>query len=211
MKSISPLFQASDLCHAYGPKTLFSHLSILSDNPGLILISGDNGSGKSTLLKGLSGFQKLDQGKVFYNGTPVAQLKSGTLSFVPATSLGLNPELTGQQHIQLFADSLNVSSVDLKNQIETYSELKIFEEIYSQKIKESSQGMRQLLRVFLHTFFKPEVLFLDEPFMFLSPAVKEFVLARIFENSRTGFVFIADQNTDWISSNEALRIKLGGV
>lgn len=205
----SKFFQAIDLCQSYGEKVLFSNLSLTCNGPSLVLISGDNGAGKSTLLKGLSGFRHLNKGQVYYRGHLMSQLKPGVLSYAPATSIGLHQDLSGEQHIQLFAKFLHISRNEYLLEIEKYRDLKIFEEILEKKIRDCSQGMQQILRIFLHTFFHPEVVMLDEPFMFLAPNLKEFLLNKILEMSEEKLVIITDQNTDWIHSTTALRLRLG--
>ncbi len=205
----SKLFQAIGLSQSYGDKVLFKDLSLTCEGPSLILISGDNGTGKSTLLKGLSGFHQLNKGQIYYNGHSISQLRPGVLSYAPATSLGLNLDLSGEQHIKLFAGFLNISKKDYLKEIDKYHDLKIFEEVLEKKVCDFSQGMKQVLRLFLHTFFHPEVVMLDEPFMFLAPNLKEFFREKILDLSLESVVLITDQNTDWIHSASAIRIRLG--
>lgn len=205
----SNFFQAKDLCQSYGDKVLFKDLNLTCEGPSLFLISGDNGTGKSTLLKGLSGFHQLDKGQINYNGHSISQLMPGVLSYAPATTLGLNPDLNGEQHIKLFAAFLNISRNDYLKEIDKYRDLKIFEEVLEKKVLDFSQGMKQVLRLFLHTFFHPEIIMLDEPFMFLAPNLKEFILGKILDLSLESVVLITDQDTDWIHSASAIRLRLG--
>jgi len=69
--------------------------------------------------------------------------------------------------------------------------------------------MKQLLRLFLHVFFEPKILFLDEPFLYLSPSLKDFLQKKIELLAEHSLVFITDQKFSWSPIVKNDRIILG--
>jgi ABC-type branched-subunit amino acid transport system ATPase component len=69
--------------------------------------------------------------------------------------------------------------------------------------------MKQILRLFLHLYFKPKVIYLDEPFLYLSPTIRIF-FQNVFEDlSCECLIFITDQKFSWEPSGKVSKINLG--
>jgi ABC-type multidrug transport system ATPase subunit len=172
------------------------------------MLEGENGVGKSSLLKTFAGFIIPVSGKIKFSEQSIDLTRASELSFFTTTSLGLMNELTGIEHIQLIAKSLAVADDIVNQKINEFSKIEIFKEILGKKVDDYSQGMRQFLRLFLHLFFSPKYIFLDEPFLYLSPTIKDFIKSHIEELSNTSLVFITDQKFDWRPKNDYRIIKL---
>lgn len=206
-------FECNKLNLAFGSKKIFTDLNYQFMGPGIIQIFGENGTGKSTLLKVFAGFVKTEYSSVNFLRDGVKILpdafKAGEFSYFTTTSLGLLNDLTGLEHITLISKimKLNSSMVELK--ILEFKELEIFTEILEKRVVDYSQGMKQLLRFFLHWFFSPNVIFLDEPFLYFSPILKDFCLKKIEILARSSIVFITDQHFTWAPEGRFVKIPLG--
>ena len=77
------------------------------------------------------------------------------------------------------------------------------------QVMDFSQGMKQFLRLFLHLHFSPQIIFLDEPFLYLSPSLKEFVQEEINDLAQQSLVFITDQKFQWEPKGKISKIALG--
>jgi ABC-type multidrug transport system ATPase subunit len=202
------LFEAKELSIKLGQKNIFQNISLVANSPTIILIEGENGAGKTSLLKVLAGQLNPDKGSVLYNSKNPIASPVGHYSFFLATSMGLEPAWSGLEHIKIFQQYLNVSDSIVNQSLEKFRELEIFNEILVKKVETFSQGMKQILRLFLHMFFVPELLFLDEPFQFLSPKAKVFFWNYIRAISQHSFVFITDQSFNWIENKNYHLISL---
>jgi ABC-type multidrug transport system ATPase subunit len=206
-------FKCINLSYAVGDKVLFKELSFEMSGPGIIQIEGSNGVGKSTLLKLLAGFIKSNEPSIQLpgSGRPVhpGDLTVGEFSFFTTTSLGLLSDLTGREHIEMISKALKIESSLIEHEIKVFMEIEIFKEVLDKKVEDFSQGMKQLLRLFLHLFFNPKVLFLDEPFLFLSPMVREVCLKKIHSLAAVSLVFITDQQFLWMPKCNYKKITLG--
>lgn len=202
-------FVCSNLSLKLGDKILFQHFNFQFEGPGVVLIEGENGTGKSTLLKVFAGFVEAQNSRVLVRGQSVTEINSNEFSFFTTTSQGLLSDFTGREHIELVARSLRLDAGLVSLKIAEFQNFELFNEILCKPVSDFSQGMKQLLRLFLHLFFQPRVLFLDEPFLFLSPALKEFMQVKIDSLSDTSLIFITDHKFSWVPKNKSDKIVLG--
>lgn len=206
-------FECNNLSLTFGSKTLFTDLNCHFRGPGIIQIFGENGTGKSTLLKIFAGFVKPEHPSVHYlrDGVKIFPdaFKVTEFSYFTTTSLGLLNDLTGLEHITLISKSMKLNSAMVELKIVEFKELELFVELLEKRVIDFSQGMKQLLRFFLHWFFSPKVIFLDEPFLYFSPGLKDFCLKKIEILARSSMVFITDQHFTWAPDGNFIKIPLG--
>lgn len=202
-------FECSHLSLKLGDKILFHQLDFQFEGPGVVLIEGENGTGKSTLLKVFAGFVEAKSSLILFRGQPVSEIKGHQFSYFTTTSQGLLSEFTGREHIELVAKSLQLNADFVSLKITEFKKLELFNEILSKPVSDFSQGMKQLLRLFLHLFFEPKIIFLDEPFLYLSPKLKEFIQSKIEILSDSSLVFITDQKFTWVPQSKSDKIILG--
>lgn len=84
------LLEVRDAQFSYdGRKNVFEQVNLDLKKGEILTILGPNGAGKSTLLSCISGFQKLQEGKVLLNGKDLSEVKGRKLAqmigFVPQT------------------------------------------------------------------------------------------------------------------------------
>ncbi|MBS1062417.1 ABC transporter ATP-binding protein [Gluconobacter wancherniae] len=123
------------------------------DRLGLI---GGNGAGKTTLLRALAGIYEPVGGRVRIEGTLGTLLDS---------SLGMNPELSGQENIRLrglYSGLSRAQTAAVERDVEEFAELGSYMKM---PIKAYSSGMSVRLAFGLATAIAPQVLLMDEWFM----------------------------------------------
>ncbi len=202
-------FECKNLALKLGDKTLFQNFDFKFSGPGIVMIEGENGTGKSSLLKVLAGFIISDNGHVSYSGYSSSQILAPDFSYLTTTSLGLLNDLTGLEHIKIISKALNVDPIKTSAKLLEFQELELFKEVLIKRVADFSQGMKQVLRLFMHLFFEPKILFLDEPFLYLSPTLKAFFQKKIELISNRSLVFITDQTFTWSPSTKNDKIVLG--
>jgi len=118
-----------------------------------LALVGDNGHGKSTLLRVMAGIYPPSTGCV---------VRHGRVSTVLDLGAGLNPELSGNENLELGASVLGASRREFaarRQEILAFAELG---DVLETPIKYWSTGMRARLAFSLAIGFEPDVLLLDE-------------------------------------------------
>ena len=150
-------------------KTIVAGLTFGIEKGSLVAIIGANDTGKSTLLKLLSGTEKPDYGSIFIHGLDMQKRKRRTrslLGFVPH-EIDLDPWLTLEQNISFSSTLYDVSDLDYRMRLKTFSQTLAIEEFLNEVASKVSYGIQKramLVRALIHD---PEILVLDEPTGFM--------------------------------------------
>jgi ABC-type polysaccharide/polyol phosphate transport system ATPase subunit len=144
---------------SFGRKQMFERKSILR-GVNLDILAGEtfgflgrNGAGKSTLLRVIAGVIQPRKGSVRV---------FGRLAPLLALGVGLEPELSGMENINLCGTLMGLSNKEIKaktSEIIDFSELS--ESIHMQ-VKRYSSGMLARLAFAIATAIEPEILIVDE-------------------------------------------------
>lgn len=129
-----------------------------------VVILGASGSGKSTLLNVVSGLERPDSGKVFYDRTDITALSDNELTAFRKDNIGfifqqyyLLPNMDVDKNVKMGADLAN--NKDYRGVIEAVG---LGEKLHKYP-SELSGGEQQRISVARALAKKPKVLFLDEP------------------------------------------------
>lgn len=120
------------------------------DRLGLI---GHNGAGKSTSLRLIAGLAYPNKGKVEVTGRIIPLIEKG---------LGINPELSGRDNIELPLRLLGATSAEVKRAMEEIPEFTGLGEFIDVPVRAYSEGMKTRLAFGVSTFLEADVLVLDE-------------------------------------------------
>lgn len=134
---------------------------------------GPNGAGKTTTLKILAGLMSPDSGNIFVNGELFHRDNSRLkhiISYVPDQPF-VYPKLTGEEHLEFFADLYNIPQSKRKEKFDFYFAYFEFELYRSELVETYSAGTRQKLLISQALMVEPEILLLDEPLTSIDPLV----------------------------------------
>src|SRR3989344_5212142 len=159
-RKISALSQIIGFFTDRAPKRQFEVLkdiSFSSNNGEILGIIGKNGSGKSTLLRVIAGIYTSDSGIVEANGK-IIPLISLNLGFIDRLSMRDNIYLCGC----LFG-MMRQEIRDNFSSIVKYAEL---DDFVDTKLYQFSSGMKQRLAFSIAVHCRPDILLIDEVFVF---------------------------------------------
>lgn len=129
-----------------------------------VVILGASGSGKSTLLNIISGLERPDRGRVFYEGVDITALSDDKLTTFRKGNIGfifqqyyLLPNIDVDKNVKMGADL-----ADNKAYKEVIEAVGLGEKMHKYP-SELSGGEQQRVSVARALAKKPKVLFLDEP------------------------------------------------
>ncbi|MEM2024568.1 MAG: ATP-binding cassette domain-containing protein, partial [Candidatus Caldarchaeum sp.] len=75
-----PILRTEGLTKSFGGIVAVNNVSITIEKGEMVGIIGPNGAGKTTLFNLISGMEKPDQGRVYFNGEDVTSMKPYHLS-----------------------------------------------------------------------------------------------------------------------------------
>jgi ABC-2 type transport system ATP-binding protein len=154
----------------------------------ITLICGANGSGKTTLLKILHGDFIQENNKIQQNQIPVTNQNSDQFSFFGLNTLGILPDLTGEEQFNLIQHCKKI--INFENEI---YQSEIIKKCFKTKGQDFSNGMKQMFKYYLHSYWNPKCLFLDEPFSFLDPYNQNLMKQDLEKRKNHSLIFITHQ------------------
>jgi ABC-2 type transport system ATP-binding protein/lipopolysaccharide transport system ATP-binding protein len=124
----------------------------LADGDRVALI-GPNGAGKTTLLKVLAGIYQPTSGTIE---------RSGKVTTLLSTTVGLNPDATGRENIILRGMYMDIHPKDMRQYVEAIVEFTDLGSYIDMPVRTYSSGMMVRLAFATSTCVPPEILILDE-------------------------------------------------
>ena len=162
------MIKARDVIKSYGNgESRFQVLKGICldiEDHDFMVILGASGSGKSTFLNVISGLERPDSGKVFYDGTDITPLSDHELTSFRKANVGfifqqyyLLPNMSVDKNVKMGADLAD--NKDYKTVIKAVG---LGEKLHKYP-GELSGGEQQRVSVARALAKRPRVLFLDEP------------------------------------------------
>lgn len=162
------IVEVKNLCKNYGKEEILKNVSFDIYKKEIVGFIGPNGAGKSTTMKCMCNLIFPTSGSISICGYDITKESEKALSFQASQieSPGLYPDLTGLEHLKLFAGIRKIS----KERIE---EIIVFMNLESSQLKKKtkyySMGMKQRLALGIALLGKPKFIILDEPTNGLDP------------------------------------------
>ena len=191
--------EVKEVTSGYGQIQILWGVSLCLEKGKLTTLVGANGSGKTTMLRTIMGILKPWQGSVHFHGREVTRLAAHTRA-----NLGLVLVPEGRQ---LFADMSVLENLELgafspraregfprnlEKVLEMFPRLK---DRLKQKAGTMSGGEQQMLAVARGLMAEPDILFLDELTLGLSPALSVALFESLVKLKGEGLtMLLAEQN-----------------
>ena len=158
------MLKAEGIYKAYNGEDVLKDVALEVEDGEFVVILGASGSGKSTLLSVLSGLERADKGRVWYDERDITALNDKQLTAFRRDTLGfvfqqyyLLSNLDVENNVKLGA-----SLVGNKNYREIIADVGLVEKIKSMP-SELSGGEQQRVCIARALAKNPRVLFADEP------------------------------------------------
>lgn len=200
--SDTPLLKVDGLMTGYGDLRVVWDVS-LTVRPGqLTVLLGRNGAGKTTTLRAIAGLNKVNAGKIEYDGADLAKrsvadrVRNG-MSYVQEGKRVLHAQ-TVEQNLLLGGRIRRLKRSQLHEEVEkVYSLFPILKEKRALPAGSMSGGQQQMLAIGSALMAAPRLLLLDEPSGGLAPVIVKEVMQRISELKSTGIgILLVEQAVD---------------
>ena len=183
------LLTVSDLKIGHGESIVNSAFSSEFSVGEIVVVKGDNGVGKSTLFKTLSGLIPAISGEV--------NLKENlSIGWVDAYKPD-SAYLTVENYLSFGINPTEVEIIEILNKFELEFKTDVFIDILSDGQFRKLSICRQFLK-------NPEILFLDEPSVYLDVSSKNLLESLLIEFSKTSLIFCSTHD---VSFGDAIATK----
>jgi ABC-2 type transport system ATP-binding protein len=182
------MIEVRDLRKHYGAMEAVAGLSFQVSRGELFCFLGPNGAGKTTTIKMLCGLLKPTSGRIVIGGV---DLQADPLAvrrftgYIPDTPF-LYDLLTLTEFLEFTGDLYRIPRRLLREQADHFVSLFGLEQHRHSLVRDLSHGLRQRL-VYTATFIqRPDLLFVDEPFVGLDPYSIRLIKGLLREKVRQG-------------------------
>lgn len=212
----APLFELRDVSRRYGDAVALDRVS-LRLLPGVTVLIGPSGCGKSTLLRLLAGLVRPDDGRVLYEGEPLASQDLMTvrrrLGYVIQEG-GLFPHLNCGANVTLLARHLDWPAPRIEARLDELCELvHLSRAQLARHPRELSGGQRQRVSLMRALMLEPTGILLDEPLGALDPMIRyelQEELAELFTRLSATVVLVTHDLGEAVRLGHTLVLMRGG-
>ena len=208
------MLKINNVTKSFGGLMAVHDVTFQLDDAGIAGLVGPNGSGKTTLFHLITGFYKLDRGKIHFNDTRISGLapyvisrmglvrtfqQTRVLPFLSALEnlMAASPRQTGERISSVFFKPRRVKLEERQNrekamQILELLKLKPLDHHLAGRLSFGQQKLLELGRVLMA---KPKMILLDEPTAGINPTLIRQLVDVIRELARRGIrVFMIEHN-----------------
>lgn len=159
---------AENIVKNYGSFKALDKVSLEVPKGSIFGLLGPNGAGKTTFIRIINQITMPDEGKVYFDGSPLAMEDVHFIGYLPEER-GLYKRMKiGEQALYL-AQLKGLSKQDAKKKLKFWFEKFEITPWWNKKVEELSKGMAQKLQFIITVLHEPKLLIFDEPFSGFDP------------------------------------------
>jgi ABC-type branched-subunit amino acid transport system ATPase component len=198
-----PILAAEGIKKAYGGVQALNGASIRVEEGAIAGLIGPNGSGKTTLFNVITGYQRADEGEVYFAGKAITNAAPDK---VFAAGLGrtfqltrIFPRLTVLENMLVAAQHKRSQRHTVRRRAAELLEFTGIDRHAGQLAGSLSYGQRKLLELAYVLIADPKVILLDEPAGGVNPTLVRHISDRIRELNAAGTTFlIVEHNMEFV-------------
>lgn len=176
MNPSNSLLELTDVTAGYGQTPVLFNVNMQIDRGEIVCILGRNGVGKTTLLRSIIGLNRLDRGRIIFDGAnistaPTYQRSRKGIAFIPQ-GREIIPYLSVLDNLKLgFAATPNKKSPKIPHEI--FEFFPMLKQHLSRQGGLLSGGQQQQLAIARGLICEPKIMLLDEPTEGIQPSIVE--------------------------------------
>ncbi|WP_222984731.1 ABC transporter ATP-binding protein [Flagellimonas meishanensis] len=159
---------AENVSKTYGNHTALSNISLKIPRNCIYGLLGPNGAGKTSFIRIINQITYQDQGKIWFNGEPLAPKHISLIGYLPEERGLYKSMKVGEQALYL-AQLKGLSKSEAKKRLKYWFDRLEIGDWWNKKIQELSKGMAQKIQFIVTVLHQPKLLIFDEPFSGFDP------------------------------------------
>jgi lipooligosaccharide transport system ATP-binding protein len=202
------VIQTRQIVKQFGKFTAVDGVSFQVERGEFFGLLGPNGAGKTSVIRMIYGFSPITSGEMKVFGMDIRtdwrkiRLRLG----VCQQDNTLDPDLTVEQNLQLFARYFEIKRKSARERAEAQLEFFALTNKRNAKVMELSGGLARRLQLARALIAEPDLLILDEPTTGLDPQSRYQVWDRLFELKKRGLTMLL--TTHYMNEAESLCDRL---
>jgi len=190
--SVKPIIEATNLRKTFGDLVAVDDISFTVYPGECFGLLGPNGAGKTSTIRMLYGYSPMTGGALKVFGLDIEKNIRAIKSRVGVCQQenNLDPDLTVQQNLEVFAGYFNISPMLARTQAESLLKFMALDHRKDARAMELSGGMMRRMVMARALINQPELLILDEPTTGLDPQSRHQVWERLEELRAKGLSII---------------------
>lgn len=161
------MIKVEKLCKKFSNSIVLNNISFEIKKGEILSILGKNGAGKSTLLNCILKLLPYEEGKIFFDGVEIKNIKNrkyySKVNAILESSENIYSYLTGYQNIIYFGKLYKLNKKEIFEKADYWINLFDMKEHLHKRVSNYSRGMFQKLSIIISLLSSPELLLLDEP------------------------------------------------
>jgi branched-chain amino acid transport system ATP-binding protein len=197
------MLEVDGLTVSYGPIRAVRGVSLAVAEGEIVAMLGANGAGKTTSLMAIVGLLPIQQGRVSFEGRPLAGLPPERVVRAGVTTPPEGRRIVGALSVEDNLRSGAATRRDRAEQARRWQEMMELFPILAARRQQIagtlSGGEQQMLAIARALMSDPRLLLLDEPSLGLAPRVVETIFELIVELRRRGItILVVEQNVHMV-------------
>ena len=167
-KSETILLKLENISFSYNEKRkILKNINLSVEKGEMISIVGSNGAGKSTLSKVIAGFERQDEGKIYYKNLDISNesiaKRAEKIGFVLQNPNAMISKVTVFEEVALGLKTRGVSEDEIEKRVLEILEICKLKPFRKWPIKALSYGQKKRVTIASVLVLEPEIIIVDEP------------------------------------------------
>ena len=167
-KSKNILLKLENISFSYNQKRkILKNINLSVEKGEMISIVGSNGAGKSTLSKVIAGFERQDEGKIYYKNLDISEesiaKRAEKIGFVLQNPNAMISKVTVFEEVALGLKTRGVSEDEIEKRVIEILEICKLKPFRKWPIKALSYGQKKRVTIASVLVLEPEIIIVDEP------------------------------------------------
>lgn len=212
MTQTDPIFRLENVTRSYGDLTALDGIDFVAENNSYIALLGPSGSGKTSLLRVIAGFEKPDNGRIWFQGRDITDLPAHErgIGFV-FQNFALFPHLTIFENVAygLRNGATRVEDSEITSRVESAIEMVGLKGLEDRNPDQISGGQKQRVALARSLVLQPKLVLLDEPLGALDANLRERMqteLRAIRERLDVTFLHVTGSETEALAMGDQVAV-----
>lgn len=202
------------LVKRYGDSTAVDGLSLHIERGEFISLLGPSGCGKTTTLKCLAGFERVDAGRILFDGRDVARLPPEERDIgMVFQSYALFPHMTVAGNLAFGLEMRALPRPDIERRVRSVLDLVQLRGLGERYPRELSGGQQQRVALARALVIEPKILLLDEPLANLDATLRDEMRSFIRELQQRvsiSTLYVTHDQAEAMTMSDRVVVMFGG-